>query len=78
MINRDSRTGKWKDFDIEDAGNEEGSKYLEAISVALKIPTIPAKGQGDRRQSYLDSVKEDKKWRDLLAPKQDNQTVSEK
>lgn len=66
MINRDSRTGKWKDFDIEDVNNAEGSQYLKAISVALKIPTIPTKGQGNRRQSYLDSVKEDKKWHSLL------------
>ena len=62
MINQDSRTGKWRDFDAEDANNAEGSKYLEAISVALKIPTIPTKWQGDRRQSYLDSVKYDKKF----------------
>lgn len=66
MINRDSRTGKWKDFDAEDLNNAEGSQYLKAISVALKIPTIPTKGQGNRRQSYLDSVKEDKKWHSLL------------
>lgn len=79
MINRDSRTGKWKDFDAEDAGNAEGSKYLEAISVALKIPTIRTFAQGERRQAYLDSVKCDEKWRGLLDEnKKNNGTVPEK
>ena len=78
ILNGDSRTGKRKGFDNEDKSNEEGSRYLKAISVALKIPTIPAKVQWDRRQSYLDAVKYDKKWRDLLVRKQGNDTTSEK
>lgn len=78
MINRDSRTGKWKDFDIEDVNNAEGSQYLKAISVALKVPTIPAKVQWDRRRAYLSAVKYNKKWRDLLIRKHGNDTTSEK
>lgn len=79
MINRDSRTGKWKDFDIEDVNNAEGSQYLKAISVALNVPTIPAKGQGEGRQSCLDSVKYDKEWCELLdEAKKSNGIASEK
>ena len=78
MINRDSRTGKWKDFDDEDANNAKGSRYLEAISVALKIPTIPTRGQGDRRQGYLDSVKYDKKFRESLDKVKNNDGTAPK
>ena len=79
MINQDSRTGKWKDFDAEDLNNAQGSQYLKAISVALKIPTIPTRLQGDKRQTYLDSIKRDKKWRGVLDKvKKDNGTAPEK
>ena len=80
MINRDSRTDEWKDFDAEDADNARGSRYLEAISVALKVPIILAKDQGDRRQSYLNSVKNDKEHRDLSdeSKKSSDGIVSEK
>ena len=79
MINRDSRTGEWKDFDAEDVNNARGSRYLKAISVALKVPTILTKVQGDRRQVYLNSVKNDKEHRDRLhESEKSNGTVSEK
>ena len=79
MINRDSRTGEWKDFDAEDVNNARGSRYLKAISVALKVPTILTKVQGDRRQVYLNSVKNDKEHRDRLhESEKGNGTVSEK
>ena len=79
MINRDSRTGEWKDFDAEDVNNARGSRYLKAISVALKVPTILTKVQGDRRQVYLNSVKNDKEHRDrLYESEKSNGTVSEK
>jgi len=57
MIYKDYRMGKWENFNSEDKDNAGGSRYLEAIAVALDTPPFDDFYQGHRRVKMRDCAK---------------------
>ena len=65
MVSKDYRICEWKDFDDKDSKNEKGSRYLEAISVALNVsPFENSKQALERSERHRDIMIARKSWYD--------------
>ena len=62
LVSKDFRINGWNDFDKKDVNNEKGSRYLEAISVALNILPLDNIKQANKRAETRDFVQTRKEW----------------